>query len=273
MNRFAMKKTFLFLLVAAVSVDTVFTQESVNDFGLLHWLISNGGEFNTKQELRYDEASHLAIFAKEPIEEGEVLAKIPMELFLGPESVDDEVDDNDDFFCILVTIVAEEMERGADSFYAPYVQYLYFLLESGPTIPSAWSKLGKALLMEMLGGDEQSVPPGAAVTLLDDAWFDECKGTAELESVAGLVKQKSDGDFMIPIFDLYTHRNGKYYNVKTKYENGNFVQVSARRSISAGEQLHNSFDLCDDCNLELVEMGYGTPGRTFKRMKVLVCLM
>jgi hypothetical protein len=253
-------KHFLCLsLFFSVSAGALVERTSVNDFGLVHWLTSNGGMFNPKQELRYDATSQLGIFATETIKEGEVLVQIPLKLCVGPEATE-EVDEDDDFYCVVVQKVAKEMEKGAASKFAPYMNYLSSLLDTGPTIPSAWSAAGKALLMEIMGGEDLDFPPRRPTQLLDAAWSSKCDGEPDLEPVAGLVMQQDTGDYMIPIYGLYTHRNGEYYNIEVDYEDGEYFQLLASRDIVAGEQLHDSHDLCDECDAELVDLGYGTPG-------------
>jgi hypothetical protein len=254
---------------------------SVNDFGLIQWLTSNGGIFNPKQELRYDADSHLGIFAKEPIEEGELLVQIPADLIFGLAEEFDE--DEDNVFCELVADLANELELGADSFYGPYMLYLSSILETGPTVPITWSDVGKTMLTKVLEGEEEEIPPENAAHLwdlvwlppgesvlaqTDIMWFEEwCDDNEDLLPLAGLVTQKtSAGDFLIPIYDLFTHRNDQYYNVKTEYEeDGQYFKVLARRAIDAGEQLHVSYDQCDECDPEIEETESGTLGKKGKR--------
>ena len=100
--------------------------------------------------------------------------------------------------------------------------------------------------------------------LLDVLWFKSCGGNEDLASVAGVVKQKAAGDFMVPVYDLYTHRNGDYSNVEANYNDDTGYVLVATRNIQKGEQLHRSYDKCLECDLLMKwDMDYGTPGKFF----------
>jgi len=63
---------------------------------------------------------------------------------------------------------------------------------------------------------------------------------------------------MVPVFDIMSHRNGKWLN--TKHDSvlfGQQVRVFAARDIKAGEQIHTTYNFCTDCGGR--EDGYGTP--------------
>jgi hypothetical protein len=245
------------LLVPVVAI------HPLDSFGLIDWVTAKeGGYFNAKQELRlenpYDPTSRVTLVAKTPIKEGEILSTIPWNLII--TAADDDVDEiSGELNCDTIRQLAAEMALGEGSEYGPYIQYLNSL---GPNqIPSSWSMDGKELFVDILGGEEQELPPGSAVSLLDDDWHDMCRGGVDGDVAAALVFQRAlDDTFMIPIFDWYTHRNGDYYNVKSELKPGLHFQIVARRPIEAGETIHNSYDLCDDCNDDAVESGYGTPG-------------
>eukprot|EP00957_Ditylum_brightwellii_P071372 5426024-Ditylum_brightwellii.AAC.1 len=100
------------------------------------------------------------------------------------------------------------MKLGSESDYAPYVEYL---LDSQPPgqIPSAWSDAGKALLEEVLGRD-RVLPPFHPTTTLTEEWYGECNGShdpVELHA-AQLVIQRAWDNLLIPIYDMFNHRNG-----------------------------------------------------------------
>jgi hypothetical protein len=131
-------------------------------------------------------------------------------------------------------------------------------------LPCVYSDIGQALLLEILGGEDQEIPPGSMFDYIEIDWHRGCKVDPNdnfATNAAALVMQRSMGDnLMVPIYDWYTHRNGKYFNTKNEIVLGEYFHVLARRTIEAGEQIHNSYDLCDECDESAVEQGYGTPG-------------
>ena len=58
------------------------------------------------------------------------------------------------------------------------------------------------------------------------------------------------------VYDLYNHRNGKYCNTKVRNKEFRTHELWASRTIEAGEQIHNSYNLCAECLGRYV--GYGT---------------
>ena len=57
---------------------------------------------------------------------------------------------------------------------------------------------------------------------------------------------------------MYNHRNGKYLNTEvTLYEREKHVTI-ASRDILPGEQIHNSYNQCQDCGGR--RYGYGAAG-------------
>jgi hypothetical protein len=239
------------------------------DFGQVDWLNSlKGGYFNPKQEIRRgnpdDPTSYVGIFAKELIEEGDVLAQIPWEFIISAKEFDGEDDDDElttMLMCGTVRNLAAEMKKGAQSKHAPYVQYL--LNQTEGQLPSAWSEEGKRLLVDILGGEEyQQIPPVEPVDWLTEDWYEACHGDPEdtlSAHAAMLVVQRADDDLMVPIYDIYNHRNGKYHATKmmNKNEGENYI-VQARRTIEPGEEIYHSYNMCDECDGRA--NGYGTPG-------------
>ena len=98
--------------------------------------------------------------------------------------------------------------------------------------------------------------------LLDHDWFELCGGEKSDDlsaNAAMLVHQHSlDDGLMIPISDLYTHRNGPWYNTKTIESEEGYTFV-ARRTIEVGEPIHDSINRCDDC--DKYDAFYRTPGK------------
>ena len=161
--------------------------------------------------------------------------------------------------------------------------YLEYLSSNPPTIPSYWSEGGRTLLQEIIGGGggnskQHTIPPRNIETILDEEEA-FCEAAHEdhlidntlrmgitdeyLEWATATVHEKSHhNNWMIPLFDLFAHRNGDYYNVYTDVQPGVFHAVKARRKIIAGEPLHYSYDRCDECShmKDVVAGAYGTPG-------------
>merc|ERR1719343_853975 len=116
------------------------------------------------------------------------------------------------------------------------------------------------MFREVLGGKRQTVPPNYATTWLEEDWYEDCDGdpTDDLSAKAAmLVVSRADDDLLVPVYDMYNHRNGKYYNTFMKAVRGELYQVTARRDIQPGEQLYNSYNMCDNCGGR--RDGYGTP--------------
>ena len=45
---------------------------------------------------------------------------------------------------------------------------------------------------------------------------------------------------MVPVYDMYNHRNGEYLNTEVEIRDDAFVML-ARQSVAAGEQLYNTY--------------------------------
>jgi hypothetical protein len=232
------------------------------------WLVAKGGYFNPKQEIRPEmtenKTSRLGIFAAERIEVGEILSSIPWDIIIEGEEVEAEVledaEDESRIKCDTVRSLAREMKLGKESKYAPYISYL--LAQKKGQIPSSWSEAGKNLFLEVLGGDNPAILNAEAVELLEYDWFELCGGKQDDDlsaNAAMLVKQHAKYGLMVPISNLYTHRNWPWYNTKTEVTEGVAYKVLARRTIEVGEQIHDSVYDCDDCD-EYNEY-YGTPGK------------
>eukprot|EP00980_Cylindrotheca_fusiformis_P012891 scaffold3210_cov113-Cylindrotheca_fusiformis.AAC.3 len=246
--------------VLAVSTNSSTTSSTeIDSFGLVEWVKEQPNAFvHPNIEIRLV-SSNLAIFAKERIEEGETIIQIPWNIIiLGDQH---QQADNDGYLdCTVVRKLAKELKLGENSKYAPYIRHLLALRDG--QIPSAWSDAGKALLVAILGGDEQQLPPASIVDMIDDEWFGSaCHGDktdALATKAAELVLQRGDMDLMVPLFDLIQHRNGDYTNTKTQVVDKECHRTIASRPIEAGEQIYKTHDLCDECNNEAIEHGYGT---------------
>jgi len=219
---------------------------------VIQWIQSSGGIINEKQEIRLqdplDPASGLGVFAAERIEEGEVLCMIPNDLMVQPE---EEIERTSQFNCETIRVLIDSMERmelGEESKFASYVSYLRTLPRG--QLPETWSETGfRALcdIFELEGRSEWNTQ----ITDFLPMWYKDCEGAKDNplhEHLAMQVALRSEDDVMIPFYDMYNHRNGDWLNTRQKFdENDDSLEISARRTIEAGEQIYNSYNMCDGC--------------------------
>jgi hypothetical protein len=237
-----------------------------DDFGILEWVHNaEGGYYSPKQEFRYanpgDPTSVGGIFAKQRIVKGETVCKVPWERMIKSDDPTEE----GQLCCGTANAVAREMRKGEISDYAPYVAYLNAQRED--QLPSAWSKKGKALLQEILGGmgEATSIPPTEPTEWLEIDWYTRCRADPSdtlAAKAALLVVQRSDDYLMIPAYDFYNHRNGKWLNTQTVSVEGKHHITKATRTIEPGEQLYISYNRCNEC--EGRDFGYGTAGKVVR---------
>jgi spermidine synthase/S-adenosylmethionine/arginine decarboxylase-like enzyme len=257
----------LLALLAVVAVVAAASEEATtkkNHEMLTEWLNSlPGGYFNPKQEIRPVDATvnddenpnenvFYGVFAKELIKEGELLNQVPWEYIINDEEDDESLAEQDDpggsMKCGTARNLAKEMKNVETSKFGPYVRYL--LDQPRGFLPSAWSKKGMAMLEEILGGDAQKIPPDEATSWLEEDWYDSCHGDPNDTLAAHAAMQvvsRADDELLIPVYDMYNHRNGPWYNTHMKLNRGVNHQVTARRDIQPGEQIHNSYNMCDEC--------------------------
>lgn len=156
--------------------------------------------------------------------------------------------------CATVRQLADEMRLGQQSDYAPFVDYL----KSQPSgdLPTTWSSAGQELLMELLGGDSiydienQELPPYETFGWIESDWHGICNGSDDPleEEAAAFVIQRGWDEMLIPIFDMLSHRNGRWHNIEEEpVRGGASVRVMASRDIKAGEEIYNSYNFCVDC--------------------------
>ena len=184
--------------------------------------------------------------------------------------------------------------------YEPYAQYLRSLPKG--QLPVAWSSHGQSLLRQLLGtkGDRDddendddddenaALPPDGWEGWLKHDYYPRCLGRRAMprqplqpdiddlywdEIAYLLVTQRSWDELLIPVFDMLSHRNGKWLNTDNvplrldddddDDDNNNDdkdnrdVVVFARRDIAAGEELYTSYNMCRDCDGRARH--YGTP--------------
>ena len=247
------------------------------DRGILSWMHNiPGGFYNPKQEFRYsnpnDPTSLAGIFAKERIEEGELLCRVPWEYII--TSPLDEME-REQLECPMIRVLSRELQLGKLSKFAPYVEYLN--TQPLHQLPSVWSKEGQDLLLKVLGqtreqnGVEDPVPdqdlaalsfPPTGVVRWMDEWYDRCGGDPNDtwgRRAALMALLRADDFMMIPAYDFYNHRNGEWHNADTESEFGGYHETRAKRVIEEGEQIFISYNRCFDCGGR--DEGYGASGR------------
>ena len=253
------------LATVALVASTTSAQETPSDFGIFQWIHnSEGGYFNPKQEFRYetpgDSSTIAGVFATEDIRKGEILVQIPWDRVL----ISDDPDEEGQMCCGTVKALAREMKLGAESEFAPYVQYLN--AQPDGQLPSTWSEPAQELLREVVGGTDvidTEIPPSEPTEWIEWDWFKNCKADRTdtvAAKAASLVVQRSDDSIMIPAYDMYNHRNGKrWMNTKTDIDKGEKHVTRAIRDIQAGEQIYISYNHCEECGARDTE--YGTGGK------------
>jgi SET domain len=157
-----------------------------------------------------------------------------------------------------------ELQLGNESMYAPYVDYLLHETDDY-TIPSRYSRQGQQLLLQVVDdvkntGDTR-IPPVEPISWLSEDWIKYCRADPADKlgiKAATAVLQRSDDAILIPGYDSYNHRNGKWTNTNTKEVTGKYYMVLSSRDIQQGEELFNSYNFCQDCGGR--KKLYGTPG-------------
>lgn len=249
-RRLSSSSTCKCLLVAASASPFASTKHVPDVQLLMKWLDGRGGTiFNNKQEVRRvepnDESTAIGVFATEQIAEGEVLFSMPWNTTnnAGHET---EPDADEALVCDMVHNLIHEMKLGNQSEFSPYTEYL--LNQKRGQLPSAWSKRGKELLWDVLGG-KNHLPPSQPFDWVTVDWHQGCRGSSDPfeKNAAMLVVQRAEDNLMIPFYDLYNHRNGDYYNTHTNRVDGMTYYMTAKRDIAKGEQIYNSYNFCSSC--------------------------
>lgn len=211
---------------------------------------NDGGFFNeekigVRRRIPSDSSSPLGIFAKEDISSDELLMKFPAEFLIRIEptgSYDEDI-------CLLKDELLDEMNKGEDSQYKDYID---FLILQTPTIPAAWSDQGQFLLHHMLtetrNGVDRFLPPRDPTALYDITCYDD---EDEIEQkLLHLTVMNGYDTLLAPIYDIINHSNHpNKVNVKnTSVRRKQGFEVSASKSIKQGEELLHSYNHCFDCD-------------------------
>jgi hypothetical protein len=85
-----------------------------------------------------------------------------------------------------------------------------------------------------------------------ETWHEECeqggsKDNPLYDHMAMQVVQRAEDEQMIPFYDMYNHRNGHWLNTRQNFHDDDSLEISASRTIQAGEQIYNSYNMCDLC--------------------------
>lgn len=182
--------------------------------------------------------------------------------------------------CVTVARMLDEYDKGDDSFFAPYLSYLFDETSGGTSsglLPASWSVDGQELLEYILGANDS----GEGLRPTDfqkPSVFERCDDNfraefddEELED-PDLRQQAEDAflfyisrswtDKMVPVLDMYNHRNGASLNVESTSAHDTKADITAfaLRDIKAGEQLQNSYSECldHDCNFGEIKYSYDT---------------
>jgi hypothetical protein len=233
------------------------------------WLHTKvGGYFSDKIEIRranpLDRTSPLGIFALADLDADELLITIPKAATIRgiPTTLDSSARSPYWFECDTAHKLTQELKLGSNSTFSSYVEYL--LEQSPDQIPSAWSRAGQDLLLEVLGQDENGdgpLPPFDAVNWIQREWIGAC-GMMEdpLEKFAALMLiQRGWETKLVPIYDMINHHGGAHWvNIHDPRVNHvDDIQVISNRRIQAGEEL--LFSYTDYADPQYFHEKHGTP--------------
>eukprot|EP00980_Cylindrotheca_fusiformis_P003503 scaffold781_cov132-Cylindrotheca_fusiformis.AAC.22 len=261
-------RLFLLLVIAATLCAVTSSSNSRVEAGLqlIEWLEKQEDvQFNGKQELREVDNKRIGLFATKDIASGEVLSRVPWNLIIDYSREGREQDSEDDdggdkaealsspnHSCTTFYNLVEELEAGADSSFKPFIDYL---VSSQAKLPISFSENAQKLLSLILNlvGDEESPPllESLLPPFIETEWLPDCDGqasSAEEIRALPLMVQYSFQKLLIPTYDFYAHRNGKWLNTEVHVVDNSHVEIVASRNIAIGEQLHGSFYECKECH-------------------------
>eukprot|EP00532_Pseudo-nitzschia_australis_P004846 CAMPEP_0168188090 /NCGR_PEP_ID=MMETSP0139_2-20121125/15423_1 /TAXON_ID=44445 /ORGANISM="Pseudo-nitzschia australis, Strain 10249 10 AB" /LENGTH=1330 /DNA_ID=CAMNT_0008110427 /DNA_START=98 /DNA_END=4090 /DNA_ORIENTATION=- len=246
-------QSILLLLICGASPSIAVT----NHDSLVEWLRATpNGFFSEKISWQHldpnDPTSPYAMHASEDIPRDESLIVVPQSMLITKDT---------GYNCDSVTMLLEELEKGKDSGYFPYVDYLFGDGTKQGNLPFEWSDLGQELL-DLIIGD------GLYPKQFDHHYVEQfCPNIIaepddptqlEIDAYLFMISRSWD-DVMIPVYDMVNHRNGKWRNVEaSSAHNGEDITVFALRDIAAGEQLYISYSECDDDDCQGLKYKYLT---------------
>ena len=238
-------------------VNEKFSTEKENIGDLVEWIELNEGYIDDRQSIHFIDGK-FGIYAHEDILKGESLLFIPPVLMINSEDAEDRTKHDHDL-CHTIDVVNREMEKGYDSGYWPFMDYLRLKMSR---IPGFWTKEGIDLFQLLIGNN---LPPRQ---IREDVQFEglsfyenicnmKDKATFEASNTAKYVYYKHLFGAMVPFYDLYNHRNGKWLNTKISFAETGFY-IEAERNIQLGEQIYISHNMCNICQHEMDNF-VGTP--------------
>jgi hypothetical protein len=175
--------------------------------------------------------------------------------------------------CVTVARMLEEFEKGDESLYAPYLSYLFDDTAGGTStrlLPASWSDEGQDLLTFILNGSRGLEPR----SFDQESVFEKCGPIFRADNESTPLKDESlrqraeDAylfyisrswtDKMVPVLDMFNHRNGESLNVESSsaHEIDKDIEAFAWRDIKAGEQLQNTYSECMDTDCDYGEIKY-----------------
>ncbi|CAJ1952697.1 unnamed protein product [Cylindrotheca closterium] len=265
---------------------------------LVKFVKREGGTFNDEvQELKLtpdygigpqtaSSGAKIGVYAKETIEEGTVLSRVPWKIVIDDQDIPSYAEDKEEeragllehakldpeviaaneayvaslpnMACPTFRNLLREVLMDGASKVAPYFHYLY---SARRTLPAHYGKHSKKMLEQLLmkqTDEELPLLDSLESLFLNKKHFDLCdklpshKHTGafiEREAVARLVAQfAAHGGLMIPTLDFYGHRNGKYLNTNVTVKKGEYVEIVASRKIEVGEGIYTSYSDCEGCD-------------------------
>ncbi|KAG7349320.1 spermidine synthase [Nitzschia inconspicua] len=252
--------SILFAVQLAASLLQCEAATSAQD--IIDWIQSKANGFVSDKivwKKANDEDNAFGFFAIDDIPESTHLMVIPQSTFFDPDPDDDEkVND-----CETALLLLEEYEKGKDSIYFPFVDFLLGDVTKQGIVPSAWSPQGKKLLRRVIG---RALEPQESTDFVCEEECptlpkngDKCsqlENTAFFSIISGGWNAK-----MIPVFGMLPHRNGKWHNVDMNsiLPGVNDEVLFTVRDVKAGEQLYISYTECNYEDCKGMQFHYITP--------------
>lgn len=256
--------TFMLLLLLAVASSSSVLSANNNDDvtlaanAIIKWVVAKEGFFSEKLEIHHldpnDSTSPLGVFASHDITPHEPLLYVPHECFIAlwqDEVQEDPNDETELYFyqnvCKLSQKLAKELKLGENSDYAPFVEYMN--AQTKGQIPATYSDAGKSVLRKV------QTPSGNDLVDWMEHDFNFC--TPLDRNALALTKQRGYDTAMIPIWDMFNHKNGHVNTENDPMYANNGLQVRASTDIYKGQEVYATYDECVDCRN--VWWYWGTP--------------
>jgi spermidine synthase len=155
--------------------------------------------------------------------------------------------------CLAIEVIVNERDKGADSLFHPYIEFVFGTGNPKGKKPAEWSKMGQFIFWGMLGQQSTVYTPekqyynikhssicekyketlyGINPSSSSSQTGTSAKHKAAFEKLAYYYfARHSWGTNLIPLFDMIPHRNGKWKNVEARLvdvETGTTVPVKPR---------------------------------------------